>query len=84
MPLKDTLETLIKDRASGIAAPELELEEAANGKVGGFVISTTFAGKPQLERQNMLWDYLDHTLNPDQVLHIVSLVTLTPEEAKED
>jgi acid stress-induced BolA-like protein IbaG/YrbA len=84
MPLKDTIETLIKDRASGIDSPELELEEAANGKVGGFVISTTFAGKPQLDRQNMLWDYLDHTLNREQILHIVSLVTLTPEEAKED
>ena len=84
MPLKDELETLIKSSESGIDAPELELEETSNGKVGGVVISPTFAGKPQLDRQNMLWDFLDHHLGRDQILHIVSLVTLTPDEAKED
>lgn len=84
MPLREELETLIGKPESGIAAPTFELEETPNGKVGGFVISPSFAGKPQLDRQNMLWDYLDHHLNRKQVLHIVSLVTLTPDEAKED
>lgn len=83
MPLREELETLLRSPESGIATPEFELEETANGKVGGFVISPTFAGKPQLDRQNMLWDYLDHHLGRDQIIHIVSLVTLTPNEAKD-
>jgi acid stress-induced BolA-like protein IbaG/YrbA len=83
MPLRDEIETLISNRESEIADPTFELEETA-GKVGGFVISSSFAGKPQLDRQNMLWDYLDRHLDREQILHIVSLVTLTPDEAKED
>jgi|APCry1669188970_1035186.scaffolds.fasta_scaffold427548_1 acid stress-induced BolA-like protein IbaG/YrbA len=84
MALKDDLTTLMADPASGIATPQLELEETPNGKVGGFIISPTFVGKSQIERQNMVWDYLDGHLNRDQILHIVSLVTVTPDETKED
>jgi acid stress-induced BolA-like protein IbaG/YrbA len=84
MPLKEHLTETISNPASGIAAPEFELEEAADGKVGGFIISPSFAGKSQLERQNILWDYLDQALTQEQALGIVSLVTITPEEAQED
>ena len=84
MAIKDDIETLIRNPASGIATPEFNLEETPSGKVGGFVISPTFVGKSQLERQNMLWDYLDDNLNQEQILHIVSLVTVTPDEDKED
>jgi hypothetical protein len=84
MALKDDLTTLLSDPASGIAKPEFELEETPNGKVGGFIISPTFVGKSQIERQNMVWDYLDEKLDKEKILHIVSLVTVTPDEAKED
>ena len=84
MALKDDLTVLFADPASGIEAPGLDLEAAPNGKVAGFIISRTFAGKSQIERQNMIWDYLDNRLDRERMLHIVSLVTVTPDEAKED
>ncbi|MHC4445247.1 MAG: BolA family protein [Planctomycetota bacterium] len=84
MALKDDLTTLISDPASGIENPVFELEEAPGDKVSGFIISPTFAGKTQIERQNMVWDYLDNNLDKEQILRIVSLVTVTPDEAKDD
>ncbi|MDA1088023.1 MAG: hypothetical protein O2901_13550 [Verrucomicrobia bacterium] len=84
MPLKDELTTTISSPLSGIATPEFELEETPAGKVGGFIISPSFAGKSQIERQNMLWDYLDQSLSKEQILGIISLVTVTPDEAQED
>ena len=84
MALKEDLATVISNPASGIMTPEFELEETPMGKVGGFIISPTFAGKSQIERQNLIWDYLDHELDKTQILHIVTLVTVTPEEAQED
>jgi len=83
MALKEELTILLSDPASGIQGPKLDLEEGPNGKVGGFIISPTFEGKSQIERQNMLWDYLDARLDPEKARHIVSLVTITPEEGEE-
>lgn len=84
MALKEDLTTLVSNPASGIMTPKFELEETPMGKVGGFIISPTFAGKSQIERQNMIWDYLDHKLDKTHILHIVTLVTVTPAEAQED
>lgn len=84
MALKDDLTTLISNSASGIVDPKFDLEEMPGGKVAGFIISPTFVGKSQIERQNMVWDYLDDKLDKEKILHIVSLVTVTPDEAKED
>lgn len=84
MALKEDLTTLIRDPASGIETPEFRLEETSGSKVAGFIISKTFEGKTQIERQNMLWDYLDDNLDKEQILRIVSIVTLTPDEAEED
>lgn len=82
MALKDELTAVMTDPESGLEEPVLDLEEAPNGKVAGFIISRTFAGKSQLERQNMVWDYLDRRLKQKQILRIISLVTVTPDEAK--
>lgn len=84
MALKEKIETLISNHESGIATPEFDLEETPGGKVGGFIISATFVGKSQIERQNIVWDYLDSNLDKKEILHIVSLVTVTPDEAEED
>ena len=84
MPLKEELTTLLRQPESGISSPQFDLEETPNGKVGGFIISPTFAGKAQIERQNIVWDYIDAHLNREQILHIISLVTVTPEEASDD
>ena len=84
MALKEKLVTLISNPESKIENPEFDLEEMPGDKVGGFIISATFVGKSQIERQNLVWDYLDDNLDKEQILHIVSLVTVTPDEAEED
>lgn len=84
MAFKEELTALLENPESGIRDPKLDVEETPSGKLGGFVVSPTFSGKSQLERQNMLWDYLDSHLGPEGVLHIVSLVTVTPEEMEDD
>ena len=81
MAFKEELTQLLSRPESGIEAPQFDLEETPNGKVGGFLISRTFADKPQIQRQNMVWDYLDSALKPEQICQIVSLVTITPDEA---
>ncbi|MFW6303396.1 MAG: hypothetical protein ACOC2L_02130 [Candidatus Sumerlaeota bacterium] len=84
MALKETLTSVLTKSDSGIDSPVLDLEETPGGKVGGFIISPSFAGMPQIERQNLLWDYLDHALSQEQLTRIVSLVTVTPDEAEEE
>jgi tRNA-dihydrouridine synthase len=84
MALKEKLTALLTAPESGITDPEFDLEVTPTGKVGGFVVSPTFSGKTQLERQNMVWDYIDGHLDKDDILRIVSLVTVTPEEMEED
>jgi acid stress-induced BolA-like protein IbaG/YrbA len=84
MELKEELTRLLEDPDSRIHSPELDLEEHAGGKVGGFVISDTFAGMPQIDRQNLLWGYLDKRLGRDKVEKIIALVTVTPEEAQDE
>ncbi len=84
MGLKEKLENLINNSACDIEEPEFDLQETPGGKVGGFIISPTFVGMSQIERQNMVWDYLDKNLDKREILHIVSLVTVTPEEDEED
>jgi len=70
---------------SGIANPQFDLEAMPTGKVAGFVVSKTFEGMPQLDRQHLIWSVLDKTFTPDQLLNIVTLITVTPDEAsKED
>ena len=84
MGLKETLMKLISKDASPIKDSKFNLQETRGGKVGGFIISPTFVGMSQIERQNMVWDYLDKNLDKREILHIVSLVTVTPEEDEED
>jgi hypothetical protein len=81
---KEELTSMLSLPASGILEPDFDLEENPNGKVGGFVISNTFKGMAQIERQNLLWDYLDKKLSDEQTHHIVTLITVTPDEANED
>jgi acid stress-induced BolA-like protein IbaG/YrbA len=81
MALKTDLTSLLTERDSPIRAPVLRLESVSGGKVAGFVISPTFRRMRQINRQNLVWDFLEEKLPRDKVLRIVSLITLTPEEA---
>jgi len=84
MEFKEKVISTLSDPSSGISSPAFNFEEINNEKIGGFVISDTFSGMPQLERQNLVWDYLEKKISSDELLNIVSLITITPEEEAED
>ncbi len=81
MEIKKELESLLNEPESGIKKPAFDLEKMKGGKVGGFVISRTFTGMDQLDRQNLVWNYLEKKWPPEKLLKIVTLVTISPEEA---
>lgn len=67
-------------RVLGFAEAEVQLERAGGGKVGGVLVSRKFAGKSQEERQDELWAALRAKLPPDELVQIVAIMTMTPEE----
>lgn len=84
MPLKEELTAILSAPDSGINQPRLDLEETPGGRVGGFVVSPTFAGMPQIDRQDLLWKCLDRNLDRERIQQIISLVTVTPEEMADE
>ncbi len=78
---KEKIERLLNNPASSIAAPVLEIEETPEHKIGGFIVSHTFAGMDQLDRQNKLWNCLEDVLKSEELRNIITLVTVTPDEA---
>jgi len=67
----------------GLENPVLEINVRPEGRVSGFVISESFTGKSQIERQDMLWDTLDEVLDEEKNLKIIGLLTMTPAEVEE-
>jgi acid stress-induced BolA-like protein IbaG/YrbA len=82
--MKEKLLTLLEAPESGIRSPVLDVEKRPNGTVGGFLISPTFFGMPQLDRQNMVWDYLDAHLSKADVRKIFPLIAATAAEMGEE
>ena len=79
--LKEKVEKALTDSASGIIDPVVELEQTSSYKVGGLIISNTFSDMDQLDRQNKIWNCLERVLQQEELLNIVSLITVTPDEA---
>ena len=81
----DDLKLVISGSIEGtIKDPDVVLEEAGADRFGGFVVSGSFEGKSQLERQDMLWEALDKNLAGEYRSRIVSLLTMTPDEVPGD
>jgi acid stress-induced BolA-like protein IbaG/YrbA len=59
---------------------EILLETTASKKVGGFVISRSFEGKNQMQRQQRIWRLLEKNLNTKELNRIVGILTFTPAE----
>ena len=66
----------------GLKAPVLEIEIKPSGRLGGFVVSETFSGISQIDRQNMLWDGLEKILDEKRQSKIIALLTMTPAEVE--
>ena len=83
MALKEEIISTISQPASGIGNPIFDLEESPDGHVTGFVISDSFAMKPQMERQSVVWRALEKGVQPDHLAKVVMLITVTPVENSE-
>jgi hypothetical protein len=79
IPISEEVQTLLRDSKSRIKEPEVRLNESGTRRVWGQIISPSFEGKPQNERQSMVWDYLG--LHPEVAQRVNYLETLTPQEA---
>ena len=79
MPLsKHQLEVALTNRLR-LIEPQFMLEKMGR-KWSGSIISTTFKGKRDLERQQMLWDALEAEFGAESVHVVGTLLAYTPEE----
>ncbi len=81
MDFREELENILI--GIGLENPTFEIGVTPEGKVGGFVVSESFCGKSQIERQDMLWDRLDEILDEEKDLKIIALLTMTPAEVED-
>ncbi len=58
----------------------IELEVVPNDKIGGLVLSGSFASQSPSERQDRIWKSLDLHLSRFERTRVVFIVTDTPEE----
>jgi hypothetical protein len=58
----------------------VELEDGPGDRVGGVVLSGSFATLSPGERQDLIWRHLDDNLTPFERTRITFIVTDTPEE----
>ena len=82
MEFIDELKRLLENDPD-LREPQVQLANADSGRVGGYIVSGSFGGHDQMARQDMVWDYLQRKLKPEQLIQINLLLTLTPEEADE-
>jgi acid stress-induced BolA-like protein IbaG/YrbA len=75
---KEKLASVLRSRL-GLQNPKFILEKAGTRWVGD-IISTTFHGKRDHERQKMLWDALDSEFGDDSVRLVGMLLAYTPDE----
>jgi acid stress-induced BolA-like protein IbaG/YrbA len=63
----------------GLAQPIFKLEKIG-AKLAGSIISETFKGKSDRERQRIIWDALDAELGAESVHQAGTLLAYTPDE----
>ena len=67
----------------GLEELEIDIEESSSGKIGGFIVSKSFEGMSQIDRQNYIWDHLEKQLSEEKHKKIRAILTLTPAESDE-
>lgn len=77
---KENLEELLTRRLR-LKNAEFYLEKVGNRLVGE-IVSPTFRGKRDHERQSLIWDALDAELGADSTRRVGMLLAYTPEEWK--
>jgi hypothetical protein len=76
--LKDKVTEALSEAVGNDA--NIQLEEVPPDKVGGLVLSGSFAKQTPTERQDQIWKFLDLRLTPFERTRVVFIVTDTPEE----
>jgi hypothetical protein len=76
--LKDKVTDALREAVG--AEARIELEDAPGEKIGGLVLSGSFASQSPSERQDKIWKHLDAHLTPFERTRVVFIVTDTPEE----
>ncbi len=76
--LKDKVTEALIDAVGKDA--QIELEDVGSDKVGGLVLSRSFAVQSPSERQDRIWKSLDEHLDAFERTRIVFIITDTPEE----
>jgi len=76
--LKDKVAAALKEAVGADA--QIELEDVSGDKVGGLVLSGSFATQSPSERQDRIWQSLDRHLNSFERTRVVFIVTDTPDE----
>ena len=77
---------LTKTKLESILQHELRLKEpvfhldSVGGRLSGSVISETFKGKRDNERQKLIWDALEQALWPESVKLVGMLLAYTSDE----
>lgn len=74
MPVQDIL-----TRRLNLRSPRFELE-SVGAKVSGSVISPSFRGMRDSERQRRIWEALHDEYGPESVYQVGTLLAFTPEE----
>jgi acid stress-induced BolA-like protein IbaG/YrbA len=77
---KDGLAKLLTHRLN-LRDPEFRLEKAGDRLVGN-VISESFKGKRDYQRQRLIWDALEEEFGDQAVLRVGLLLAYTPDEWK--
>jgi len=65
-------------RSLKLKDPQFRLE--GRGRVSGSVVSSTFVGKDDSDRQRMIWDALDDELGAASVKEVGMLLAYAPDE----
>ena len=77
--LREKVRTALAQACMPDPDPDIQLDDTGD-RVGGLIISGSFAGKSPHERQDRIWHYLDQNLSPSERGLISFIVTETPEE----
>ncbi len=82
-PMLNEFSTKLKSvlQAEFSAAQEIIVEPAPDGeRVKGLIISESFAGMDDADRQDHVWDLLESKLSQTEQRRVLSLIAYTPEE----
>jgi acid stress-induced BolA-like protein IbaG/YrbA len=76
---KERLEQVLSERL-GLGEARFELETLSSGRISGNIISDSFVGMDDLERQRRIWDALEAAFGPDSTRLVGTLLAYTKAE----